>query len=57
MYSLCENVEGYNGDQIGLYKNNLELPFAIGTDTYELSAGSDLFSTQNSLFSAITGSN
>lgn len=56
MYRLCENIDNGNGEQIGLYQNNLELPFAIQTDTQELAASGEKFDTQNALYQAITGS-
>lgn len=56
MYSLCEAIDNGSGEQIGLYRNNLEFPFAIQTNTQELAASGDLFHTQNTLFQAVTGS-
>lgn len=56
LYTLCEEARGSGDEQIGLYKNNLELPFAIQTDTEALVADGDKFTTQNVLFQAVTGS-
>lgn len=56
MYSHCEDTEGYAQEKIGLYKNNLEMPFVIQTDTGSMEADGEKFAAQNSLFQAITGS-
>ena len=56
MYTLCEQTKGYKDEEIGLYQNKLEMPFAIQTDTDELNTDGEYFSTQNSLFRAVTGS-
>lgn len=56
LYTLCEKVKENDEQEIGLYKNNLEMPFAIQTDTASLDAAEEKFATQNALFQTITGS-
>lgn len=56
LYEHVQDLEGYEGDVLGLYKNKLELPFAIGTDCQEMDSSGERFDVQNRLFKEMTGS-
>ncbi|MCM1246355.1 MAG: YfhO family protein, partial [Roseburia sp.] len=56
LYDYCENVETSNSNEIEMYKNKFELPFAINTNVSNLAAREEKFQTQNELFVAMTGS-
>jgi uncharacterized membrane protein YfhO len=56
LYDFCENVSGYGEDVLNIYQNKSTLPFAINTDTSSLDFSGELFTTQNTLFQAVTGS-
>ncbi len=55
LYEYCQDVDITDEESLGLYKNRLELPFAIGTDVSGLTAEGEKFAAQNSLFTAVTG--
>ncbi|WP_026835330.1 YfhO family protein [Eubacterium xylanophilum] len=55
MYTAVEDIAA-NKTDITLYKSNFELPFVKGINVDKLEAGGGIFTTQNALFSAFTGS-
>lgn len=56
LYDHCQEIESYDGEEMNLYSNKFELPFAINTNVSELEADGEFFANQNHLFSAVTGS-
>lgn len=57
LYDFCEDIEiEKSGDVVQLFQNKFKLPFVIQTDTPSLTPKSEKFETQNSLFTAVTGS-
>lgn len=57
LYDYCEDIEiEKSGDIIQLFQNKFELPFAINTDTPSLAPRAEKFETQNTLFTAVAGS-
>lgn len=56
LYDYCQDLESYDGEEVKLYANKFELPFAINTNVSELYADGEFFANQNRLFSAVTGS-